>query len=51
MQIILISGGKIRIGNLNCVKSNFYKGKNKEKYSKGNEKGKTSWDEVYFDAV
>lgn len=25
--------------------------KNKEKYNKGNEKGKTSWDEVYFDAL
>lgn len=24
--------------------------KNKEKYSKRNGKGKTSWDEVYFDA-
>lgn len=43
--------GKIRIGNLVLSRVTSTRDKNKEKYSKGNKKEMTSWDEVHFDAA
>lgn len=44
-------GRRIGIGNLNYVKSNSYQARKKRERSKGMRKGRTPWDEVYFDVV